>query len=238
IVLEPASYTYEVFDLYSKYQRLVHKDPPSRISQSGFKSFLVDSPLKHVPSDIPGSPGFGSFHQKYYIDDDRLIAVAVIDILPKCVSSVYFMYDPDPEISFLSPGVYSAVREISLTLELNKMHPELKYYYMGYYIHTCPKMRYKARFKPSDLACPETFEWVPVEKCVPFLDKDNVVRLSGILEAEKGETARQPLSGPQSIAKRDYKAAPDLVAANVVVFDNGTITRLGHLQKVFKQEKD
>lgn len=32
--------------------------------------------------------------------------------------------------------------------------PSLKYYYMGYYIHTCPKMRYKADYTPSELLCP------------------------------------------------------------------------------------
>lgn len=27
--------------------------------------------------------------------------------------------------------------------------PDLQYYYMGYYIHSCPKMRYKADYSPS-----------------------------------------------------------------------------------------
>ncbi len=27
---------------------------------------------------------------------------------------------------------------------------------MGFYIHTCSKMRYKAAYQPSDLLCPET----------------------------------------------------------------------------------
>ena len=40
--------------------------------------------------------------------DGKLIAVGVLDILPQCVSSVYFYYDTD--YSFLSPGVYSALR--------------------------------------------------------------------------------------------------------------------------------
>ena len=40
--------------------------------------------------------------------DDKLIAVGVVDILPKCVSSVYLYYDPD--YGFLSLGIYSALR--------------------------------------------------------------------------------------------------------------------------------
>ncbi|KAK6053328.1 hypothetical protein COOONC_09169 [Cooperia oncophora] len=38
--------------------------------------------------------------------------------------------------------------------------PETKYYYMGYYIITCPKMRYKGSFRPSELLCDRTFQWV------------------------------------------------------------------------------
>ena len=50
--------------------------------------------------------GYGSFHQ-HYILDGKIIAVGVIDILPCCVSSVYFYYDP--EYSFLTLGTYSAL---------------------------------------------------------------------------------------------------------------------------------
>ena len=53
------------------------------------------------------STGWGSFHEQFYIDG-KLIAVGVLDILPHSVSSVYFYYDP--EYSFLSLGVYSALR--------------------------------------------------------------------------------------------------------------------------------
>jgi len=51
--------------------------------------------------------GYGSFHQ-HYILDGKIIAVGVIDILPYCVSSVYFYYDP--EYAFLTLGTYSALR--------------------------------------------------------------------------------------------------------------------------------
>jgi arginine-tRNA-protein transferase len=56
--------------------------------------------------------------------------MAVLDILPNCVSSVYFMYDP--EYAFLSLGKYSALREIALTQELEKKaSKDLHWYYMG-----------------------------------------------------------------------------------------------------------
>ncbi|KAI9102469.1 arginine-tRNA-protein transferase [Phlyctochytrium arcticum] len=150
VVLERAAFNDEVFQLYSKYQIAVHHDPPHKLTPSAFKRFLVDSPLVFEPP-TPTTPGYGTFHQKYYLNN-RLVAVGVLDILPNCISSVYLMYDPD--ISFLSMGTYSAIREIALTVKLRKELPQLKYYYMGYYVQTCPKMRYKANYKPSEILCP------------------------------------------------------------------------------------
>uniref|UniRef100_A0A336LHV4 CSON010446 protein n=1 Tax=Culicoides sonorensis TaxID=179676 RepID=A0A336LHV4_CULSO len=100
--------------------------------------------------------GYGSFHQQYWLDS-CLIAVAVIDILPQCVSSVYFFYDPD--FAFLSLGTYASLQELALTRELQKSTSDLSNYYMGFYIHSCPKMRYKGKLYPSYLLCPETYTW-------------------------------------------------------------------------------
>lgn len=50
---------------------------------------------------------------------------------------------------------------------------------MGYYIHSCVKMRYKAAFSPSYLACPETYQWVPVEVCRKLLDANKYSRFWG-----------------------------------------------------------
>lgn len=77
----------------------------------------------------PNTPGYGSFHQCYYLDN-KLIAVAVLDVLPKCISSVYFLYDPD--YNFLQIGKYSALREIVMAQELyNAGLQDLHWYYMG-----------------------------------------------------------------------------------------------------------
>ncbi|KAI8079689.1 arginine-tRNA-protein transferase [Gilbertella persicaria] len=154
VELEPSSFTQEKFELYAKYQKSIHHDKEEDISKSGFKRFLIDSPLK------PEKNMFGSFHQKYILDG-KLVALAVIDILPKCVSSVYFLYDPD--YSFLSLGKYSAFREISLVQEYHDKMDSLQYYYMGFYIHTCPKMNYKGQYAPSDLLDPIDYTWHPIE---------------------------------------------------------------------------
>lgn len=80
---------------------------------------------------------------QYWLDKE-LIAVGVIDILPICVSSVYFFYNP--QFEFLSLGVYSALREIELARRFNQINPNIQFYYMGFYIHDIQKMKYKVIF--------------------------------------------------------------------------------------------
>nr|XP_054377502.1 arginyl-tRNA--protein transferase 1 isoform X11 [Pongo abelii] len=95
------------FSLYVKYQVAIHQDPPDECGKTEFTRFLCSSPLEaETPPNGPDC-GYGSFHQQYWLDG-KIIAVGVIDILPNCVSSVYLYYDPD--YSFLSLGVYSALR--------------------------------------------------------------------------------------------------------------------------------
>ncbi|XP_038200576.1 arginyl-tRNA--protein transferase 1 isoform X5 [Arvicola amphibius] len=165
----------ESYQVYKRYQMVIHKDPPDKPTVSQFTRFLVDSPLEaEYPANGPEC-GYGSFHQQYWLDG-KIIAVGVIDILPYCVSSVYLYYDPD--YSFLSLGVYSALREIAFTKQLHERASQLSYYYMGFYIHSCPKMRYKGQYRPSDLLCPETYVWVPIEQCLPSLDISKYCRFN------------------------------------------------------------
>lgn len=60
------------------------------------------------------------------------MAVAVLDILPQCMSSVYFFWDPS--LSYLSFGKVSALREIAFVRAAAAAFPSLHYYYMGYFI--------------------------------------------------------------------------------------------------------
>ncbi|KAL4233849.1 Arginyl-tRNA--protein transferase 1 [Mactra antiquata] len=157
----------ETHEVYHKYQVKIHGDAPDKPSMRQFTRFLIDSPLEeeHPGGTLPLK--YGSFHHQYILDG-KIICVGVIDILPSLVSSKYLYYDPD--YYFLSLGTYSALREIALVQELHKQSQEMIYYYMGYYIQSCPKMIYKGQYYPSYLLCPETYTWHPVEKCAPKLD--------------------------------------------------------------------
>ncbi|KAK4277846.1 hypothetical protein QN277_015779 [Acacia crassicarpa] len=173
--LKRSSFDQEEYDLYRRYQLIVHNDI---VTKSSYRRFLVDTPLLPVAffgDDTVPPCGFGSFHQQYLIDG-QLVAVGVIDILPKCVSSKYLFWDPD--FAFLSLGKYSALQEIGWVKE-NQVHcPSLQYYYLGYYIHSCNKMRYKAAYRPSELLCPLRYQWVPFDIAKPLLDISPYVVLS------------------------------------------------------------
>uniref|UniRef100_A0A8D1C950 Arginyl-tRNA--protein transferase 1 n=1 Tax=Sus scrofa TaxID=9823 RepID=A0A8D1C950_PIG len=154
-----------------------------------FTRFLCSSPLEAETSPNGPDCGYGSFHQQYWLDG-KIIAVGVIDILPHCVSSVYLYYDPD--YSFLSLGVYSALREIAFTRHLHEKTSQLSYYYMGFYIHSCPKMKYKGQYRPSDLLCPETYVWVPIEQCLPSLENSKYCRFNQDSEAVDEGRSKEP----------------------------------------------
>ncbi|KAI5084009.1 hypothetical protein GOP47_0000178 [Adiantum capillus-veneris] len=176
----------EEFALYKRYQIAVHHDKPEDVKESSFVRFLVNSPLNFVPPSRSGTAfcGFGSFHQQYLIDG-RLIAVGVVDILPSCLSSKYLFWDPD--FAFLSLGKYSALQEIQWVQKAQTVCSSLEYYYLGYYIHTCPKMRYKGAYRPSELLCPVKFQWVPFDIAEPLLNIQPFLCLSDHFD----ETIRQ-----------------------------------------------
>lgn len=83
-------------------------------------------------------------------------------------------------------------REICLARKLYSISPDMKYYYMGFYIHTCPKMRYKAKFKPSYLLCPLRYTWHGIDRCVQKLDKEkySIFDESDDIQDEDGDTLR------------------------------------------------
>ena len=96
----------ESYMVYRNYQQQIHGDPPSECDMRTFAMFLCDSPL--LPREENGVV-LGAFHQQYLVDG-RIVAVGVVDILPSCLSSVYFYYCPNFWGRHLSPGTYSAIR--------------------------------------------------------------------------------------------------------------------------------
>lgn len=194
LVLERAEFKEDEYKVYRSYQISVHKDSEDEITRNSYKRFLCSSSL--VSESPEGSetaaawelgkdgtvgrlaqqpfPGYGTFHLRYELIESsqgdntstsRLIGVSVLDLIPSGLSSVYFFYDP--EYQRLSLGVLSALCEIQLlNFGFQNCPKEFKYYYMGFYVHDCSKMKYKANFGPSELLCPVTFQWTQLDERV------------------------------------------------------------------------
>ncbi len=96
------------------------------------------------------NPSCPSLQSEYYIDGE-LAGVGFLDAADNGLSSVYFLFDT--RFSRYSLGTYSALREIEYAASMG-----LSYYYLGYYIAQCPRMVYKARFRPYEL-----YNWVSGE---------------------------------------------------------------------------
>ncbi|KAK4506957.1 hypothetical protein PRZ48_000690 [Zasmidium cellare] len=153
VTIEPDRFTEEKFALFDNYQRHVHHEGDGDVSRPGFKRFLCGSPLLRR-TDSTGKR-LGSYHQCYRVDG-RLIAMAVLDLLPHAVSGVYFIYHSDFEK--WSFGKLSALREAALAHEQG-----YQYYYMGYYIHSCKKMRYKGDYKQQYVLDYDSLAWDPLD---------------------------------------------------------------------------
>ena len=163
----------ESFNVFQQFQLGVHKEAEADCQKRHFKDFLIDSPL--VPVSHSETIKYGTFHYQYIIDD-KIFAVGVLDIIPKGIVCEYLYYNPT--FRFIAPGVLSALLEISLTQQYFLKDENMKYYYMGYYVQSCPKMNYKSRYSASALLCTETYTYVDLEKCISVLKASPYARLA------------------------------------------------------------
>ncbi|EAR09661.1 arginyltransferase [Reinekea blandensis] len=129
--IAPATFRDEDYALFERYINERHSDgdmyPASKISYQDF--LATETPF--------------SWHLRYF-DQDRLIAVAVTDQLHSGLSAIYTFFEPD--IDYLSPGVFSILRQLELCEQRN-----LPYLYLGYWVPGCQKMQYKTDYRPIEL---------------------------------------------------------------------------------------
>ncbi|KAI4215808.1 MAG: hypothetical protein LQ351_001796 [Letrouitia transgressa] len=148
----------------------------------------------------------GSYHQCYRLDG-RLIAIGVLDLLPECVSSVYFIYHEDVQDWKL--GKLGVLHEIALAIEGGYRH-----YYMG-------KLLYPLMY-------PETYSW-------DLFNDDFVKRLSArkyvSMKQERqldlpagpltdSEEAEMELDKREALHEYQSEADPPVKVALASVFEN------------------
>ena len=145
---KPTHFCREAFNLYNDYHVQKHDKPVK--SEYSYCEHVVNSP---IANQIVDGVEFGTFHQLYRLDG-KLVAVGVIDIVPKGIVSIYMWYSLSKEISKLSFGVYSILKEIELVKEMSKRNPNMQYYYLQGWNGNNKKLSYKANYTPEDFYCP------------------------------------------------------------------------------------
>lgn len=131
---------------YALYQRyLAARHPEGSLaddsSVESYRRFLVD-------------PWGGETRFLELRRGERLVGVAVTDLLPHGLSAVYTFFDPD--LSRRGLGTFAVLAQIAAARRL-----ALPYLYLGYWIAESRKMAYKANFSP--LEAWEGRHWVAPE---------------------------------------------------------------------------
>ncbi|KAG7351981.1 arginyl-tRNA-protein transferase [Nitzschia inconspicua] len=156
---------------YSFYQFLVEAPFPlsneqQRISPPQIINDVPRDKQKINNSQATPKIDCGLYHQHYRLGE-MLIAVGVVDVLPAGLSSVYLFYHPTFSHNLVALGKYAILKEIEYARDILK----LPYYYLGYYIESCQKMRYKAEYKPSQILCPKYYHWVDAPEAIAKLQQ-------------------------------------------------------------------
>ena len=126
----PARFDREIYALYARYIESRHGDgdmyPPS---EEQFTGFLISH--------------WSDTRFYCFREDQRLLAVAVVDRLHDGLSAVYTFYDPEQRARGLG--------NLAVLWQLERCHREgLPYLYLGYWVEECRKMAYKGEFRPLE----------------------------------------------------------------------------------------
>jgi len=125
------SFEPEHFALYQRYLQARHPDGSMAEGTSeNYRDFLID-------------PWGGETRLLELRLGERLMAVAVTDVVPEGLSAVYTFFEP--ALSGRAPGTFAILCQIELARRLG-----LPYLYLGYWIEACGKMSYKDRFRPVE----------------------------------------------------------------------------------------
>ncbi|WP_260258872.1 arginyltransferase [Vibrio intestinalis] len=124
-------------DLYSRYIEKRHRNgsmyPPNHDS---FNQFSACSWL--------------NTQYLHFYDQDKLIGIAVTDVLSNSASAFYTFFDPDYEISL---GTFGVLLQLEYCRKLGK-----QWLYLGYQIDECSAMNYKVRFQHHQRLVNQTWQ--------------------------------------------------------------------------------
>ena len=200
----PAYFSREAYELYNAYHVGRYDKPPK--SEHSYIEHVVNTPLGQQAGP---NCAYGTFHDEYRLDG-KLVAVSVLDVIPKGMVSVYMWYDLAKEVCKHSFGVYSALKEIKDVQERNAHDPTVEYYYLQGWNPCNRRLKYKGDYEPEDFYAPcITDRWVST--------KDGVSAEKAIkLEASSKADPTKPAQSQPGVASTpaSTQPAPSKDAAN------------------------
>jgi len=134
ITLSRPAINYERLELYNEYH--LHMN-----IKKGW-DYIPINPKTYNEMFVEGYEGFG--YEMSFRLGGELVGVALLDILPNALSSVYFFYKP--ALLKRSLGTFSILKQI----EIAKAYG-IPYIYPGYWIKDHKSMGYKERFRPFEV---------------------------------------------------------------------------------------
>ncbi len=146
LLIAPARYTLEYFELYRRYLDARHADGG------------MDNPDPQDFSRFLFTPWSPTWFLELRNRKGDLLAVAVTDVAASGLSAVYTFYEPQQVSRGL--GTLAILRQVQLARERGLPHV-----YLGYWIGGHAKMDYKARFRPLELLGPGG--WAPAQQLSP-----------------------------------------------------------------------
>jgi leucyl-tRNA---protein transferase len=126
----PPRPTEEKRQLFARYLEARHAEGEMSADAETFEGFLYASPLASLEAE--------------YRLGDRLVAAAIVDIEPNCLSAVYCYFDPGEARRAL--GVFNV-----LTLVEECRRRRVDYLYLGYWIAGARTMAYKDQYRPCEI---------------------------------------------------------------------------------------
>lgn len=200
----PAYFNKEAYELYNAYHVGRYDKPPK--SEHSYIEHVVNTPLGQ---QVGASCTYGTFHDEYRLDG-KLVAVSVLDILPKGMVSVYMWYDLAKEVCKYSFGVYSALKEIEDVQERNRHDPTVVYYYLQGWNPCNRRLKYKGDYEPEDFYAPcITDRWVSTKDGV---SEEKAVKLKAARRANQPDAPPSQPSGASASTSTQptrSKAAPN-----------------------------
>ena len=134
VYVQKPTVTLEHIDLFNKYHKHMQ-------AKKNWNENIIDA-QEYQNSYVNGAHDFGK--EILYFIDDKLVAVALADIMDGGLSSVYCFYDHDYE--HLSLGKFSILAQISVAKQ-----SKIPYIYLGYWIKDHFSMGYKENYKPFEV---------------------------------------------------------------------------------------